>query len=169
MEIRNHIYYQLLWDDGVAHLVRMHSLSAALFCVSADQSSFTAALSRAFRLTRPLTVTHTTFDPRVAVYLQERRTAAEKLLCFLLLVNTSSCTFNVRPLPLLLPARVWLLSSYNPHRMFHITQCENPPFAQILFYKSTPPRKRDISYFILVCGCHCKWTPVHMQPPGRRL
>lgn len=55
--------------------------------------------------------------------------------------------------------------AYNPHQMFHITQCEKPPIPQILFYKSTHPRKLDISYFILVCGCHCKWTPVHMQLP----
>lgn len=55
--------------------------------------------------------------------------------------------------------------AYNPHQMFHITQCEKPPIPQILFYKSTHPRKLDLSYFILVCGCHCKWTPVHMQLP----
>lgn len=55
--------------------------------------------------------------------------------------------------------------AYNPHQMFHITQCEKPPIPQILFYKSTHSRKLDISYFILVCGCHCKWTPVHMQLP----
>lgn len=84
-----------------------------------------------------------------------------------------SC-FNFCLLLVLLPDRFWLSSSplprpYNPHQMFHITQCENPPIPQILFYKSIHPWKLDISYFILVCGCHSKWTPVHMQPPDRCL
>lgn len=53
------------------------------------------------------------------------------------------------------------------------TKCFTLPGVKILlfwrsfffFYKSMHPWKLDISYFILVCGCHCKWTLVHMQPP----
>lgn len=53
----------------------------------------------------------------------------------------------------------------DPHQMFHITQCENPSYSSgSLLQVRTHPWKRDISYFILVCGCRCKRTPVHMQP-----
>lgn len=86
----------------------------------------------------------------------------------------SNCDcFNWCLLLVLQPDRSWLwfsgVEANNPHQMFHITQCENPPVPQILFYKSIHPWKLDISYFILFCGCHCKWTPVHTHPPDRCL
>lgn len=81
----------------------------------------------------------------------------------------------------LLPAGVWLSTPPPPlsppppacllQRPTICTKCFTLPGVKILlffqiFYKSMHPWKLDISYFILVCGCH--WgTLVHMQVADR--
>lgn len=54
------------------------------------------------------------------------------------------------------------------HQMFHIIQCEKPPILSD-FYKCIHPQKPDISYFILLCECHCEGGWFTCNPPSLSL